>query len=1124
MTTWKKFARVLLPVTAAALFCVFLTPFPARSAEIQEPAEDVYQEEDPLPEEDGFPEEAYLGEYAFSGEEDYLDEAYAGDSGQIWYPIAPENLVDGDMVAITIENEEGIWALGPELEAADVCLEGDTLTAWWDIGWSLAWADGQLTLSPPCSEMRLNISKKWELTLDFRGGSQWEPDQGGLRHCKTGLWLCLVDASFQAVEGGGAPPGQTLTFWTPYPPEEPWEPEIPTNPQEPPEIFLPGDLPWTPYFGQLHAHTAVSDGRGSAEEAYQAAREAGLDFYAVTDHSSSFDGDGSLGQDASLVSACWAQGKAAAQNATDEDFTALFGFEMTWPDIACLGHILTFATEGFQTAYQPGFSGLEGYYDALTACPDSIGIFAHPGMNWGTFENFSHRNAARDAAMALIEVTGEGGFSAYGAYTRALDAGWHLAPVGGEDTHDASWVSTSLRTVLLAEDLTEEGLYEALRARRAYATEDADLKIFYALNGAPLGSILPAGGPAEAAVWLEDPTDPIGLVEVVGPGGAVLAREETEENGAALAFSLPGDRAYYYLRITQPDGDVAVTAPVWLDPLEDMGIGEVRVEGEGLSGQSVNVAVTVFNDEALPLELTSVAVYADGEEIFYEASPGTVASLDRAEFRAYHLPQEPGLTEYTAQACGYVNGEERSWEASCEIWYDDPGLTAALGVWGLEEEALHNLSALAREAGYALKPAGDSMENLDLLLVGPEALSPEQADRLRAFLEAGGDLVLCGGSEADNALLAELGLTLRFTEEPRAEGASAFSGEAAAFAGLAGDQDYFCPSGCTVDPGRGRWLVRAGPSGPALMAWEDTPWGGRVILAGSVFFSDANMPLPAGAYLPKTANQSILEAFLRRDMEAVLPLSAIAAARQADTGELLRVQGYVTAGISDPCNAFSDRVYLQDDTGGIALTEFPLETVETGACLEALGLPDTQDGEPVLRVVKCQVREEAMYRYVPEALPCREAMDTGLHGGCLVQAEGEVQSVVLTEDGRGVRRFSLRDESGLAVFEVEASIRSTASGRNDLASVIRPGQNIRAAGILGMEGAAPVVKVRDCQEAVEVPLPPPETVPEAALSQSEKIVWMDPDYVPPEKPLRPWQRIPDLSNPKTGDGILWWWP
>lgn len=1122
MTTWKKFARVLLPVTAAALFCALWGLFPARAAEI--PEEAVYQDAY------AFLEETDLGAYAFEEdvylEDAYLYEDYAGDFGQsVWYPVAPEDLVDGDIAAITVETEEGVWALGPELEAADIWLDGGALTSWWDIGWNLTWEDGRLTLSPSCSEMRLNISKKRELTLDFRSGSQWELDQGGLRHCKTGLWLCLEEGCFLAAELSAAPPGQTLSFWTPYPPEEPWDPDVPDDPQETPEIIFPEALAWTPYFGQLHAHTSLSDGRGTAWDAYQAAREAGLDFYAVTDHSSSFDGGGSLGQDASGLSACWAQGKEAARAATDETFAALFGFEMTWPDISCLGHILTFATEGFQTAYQPGFSGLEGYYDALAACPDSIGIFAHPGLNFGTFENFSYQNAARDAAMALIEVTGEGGFSAYEEYTRALDAGWRLAPAGGEDTHDGAWVSTARRTVLLAEALTEEGLYEAIRARRAYATEDADLRIFYALNGAPLGSILPAGGAAEAEVWLEDPTDPIGLVEIIGPGGAVAASEEIGETGAALGFSLPGDRAYYYLRVTQPDGDVAVTAPVWLDALEDMGIGALRVESQGLAGESAQVTLTVFNDEAFPLELASAAVCANGEEIFYETSPGTVAGLERVEFQASHLPGEPGLTNYTAQVRGYVNGEARSWEASCEIWYDAPDITAALGVWGLEEEALSNLSALAREAGYTLRPLTDRPADWDLLLLGPEAPSPDQTARLRAFLEDGGSLVLCGGPEAGNDLLSELEVTLRFTGELWEGGASAFSGEAAAFANLSEDQDYFCPSGWGLDPGRGRWLVRAGNTGPVLLAWEDTPWGGRVTAAGSVFFSDGNMPLPAGPSLPKTANQSILEALLKRDMDVVLPLSDIAAARQAAPGELLRVQGYVTAGTSDPCCAFSDRVYLQDGTGGIALTEIPLEMVETGTPLEALGLSEIQDGEPVLRIIRCQPREGAMYRFVPEELPCREAMDTGLYGGCLVQAEGEVQSVVLTADGRGVRRFTLRDGSGLAVFEVEDAIRSTASGRNELASVIRPGQNIRAAGILAMEGTIPVLKVRDCQEAVEVPLPPPETAPQETFSQSEKIVWVDPEYVPPEKTLWPWQRTPDPSNPKTGDGfgLLEWW-
>lgn len=39
------------------------------------------------------------------------------------------------------------------------------------------------------------------------------------------------------------------------------------------------------YFGNLHAHTVYSDGSGAPDEAFDAAREAGLDFMAITEHS-----------------------------------------------------------------------------------------------------------------------------------------------------------------------------------------------------------------------------------------------------------------------------------------------------------------------------------------------------------------------------------------------------------------------------------------------------------------------------------------------------------------------------------------------------------------------------------------------------------------------------------------------------------------------------------------------------------------------------------------------------------------------------------------------------------------------------------------------------------------------
>jgi hypothetical protein len=38
------------------------------------------------------------------------------------------------------------------------------------------------------------------------------------------------------------------------------------------------------YFGLMHAHTSFSDGEGTPDEAYTMAKEAGLDFFAITEH------------------------------------------------------------------------------------------------------------------------------------------------------------------------------------------------------------------------------------------------------------------------------------------------------------------------------------------------------------------------------------------------------------------------------------------------------------------------------------------------------------------------------------------------------------------------------------------------------------------------------------------------------------------------------------------------------------------------------------------------------------------------------------------------------------------------------------------------------------------------
>jgi len=85
------------------------------------------------------------------------------------------------------------------------------------------------------------------------------------------------------------------------------EPSVP--PTETPELPAAPEWTWNLYFGQLHAHTADSDGVGTVAEAYVQAKMAGMDFFAVTDHSDSFDRDKEGLLTDGSISENWTSGK-----------------------------------------------------------------------------------------------------------------------------------------------------------------------------------------------------------------------------------------------------------------------------------------------------------------------------------------------------------------------------------------------------------------------------------------------------------------------------------------------------------------------------------------------------------------------------------------------------------------------------------------------------------------------------------------------------------------------------------------------------------------------------------------------------------------------------------------------
>lgn len=899
------------------------------------------------------------------------------------------------------------------------------------------------------------------------------------------------------------------------------------------------DLDWNLYFGQLHAHTDISNGAGSVEEAFQYASQVdGLDFFAVTDHSDSFDNAdmGTIDANGADISADWAAGKQAAASVTNGDFVGLFGFEMTWPEDKQLGHISTFNTPGWQTRDQADFenvpTALENYYRALASVPGSVSQFNHPDTVHGDFERFDHYSPQYDAAVSLLEVAGEDGVVDCEYYDLALDKGWHIAPTNNQNNHNGQWGDASdARTVVLAKDLTEEALYAAMKDRRVYATQDSDLAIYYELNGTVMGSIIPKSEEAEIAVFLSDPTDEaIGNVEVVTDGGAVLVSEHVETPSQVLELSASGGHSYYYLRITQPDGDVAVTAPVWMDGYDDIGIERfISDTAAPARDEEIGLTVELYNDEPVEFDLDALSLYADETLVSTVSDLGEVAGMSTLDYTFSYAHPELGVTEFRVEAAGSVNGEDRTYEDTLSLSFHVPeqvkriAVDASHGNSGVDK--LNRLKAIAAKVNIAVDILdGELPENSDLLLITAPSkpFDEEFVEKVRTFIENGGTVILCGQSDMGdlslhtsgelNKLLEAMGATVRLNDDtawdeennsgtPDAVSANVFNPDGGLTKALKPEQTYTQCAGCTVNPGKGTWLVKgrdtthgidADADGQetgedtVLLAGEELPGDGKVYVSGGLFLADDAMKEPDNIWKRVSGNQGIAEAVL-----GIEPLVTIDEMRSGGDGEVFRIRGWAASGTSHPGNIFSKTIYLQDDTGGVALVPFTKNGIEVGTPLEAVGQKTIQDGNVMLKIIDCEVLTERLYNYTPETTANEEAMDYDTNGGRLMQVEGKVTKVTYTDDRKVVSRITLKDGNGdLAEILIEDNIVSGADGKNNLVSQVKRGRTVRAIGILHLDSdGRPVLRVRNCDEVVYVP-PVPVSLGSRRNPRTGDLIWI----------------------------------
>lgn len=888
------------------------------------------------------------------------------------------------------------------------------------------------------------------------------------------------------------------------------------------------DLDWNLYFGQLHAHTDISNGAGSVEEAFQYASQVdGLDFFAVTDHSDSFDNAdmGAIDADGADISADWAAGKQAAASVTGEDFVGLFGFEMTWPEDKQLGHISTFNTPGWQTRDQADFenvpTALENYYKALTSVPGSVSQFNHPDTVHGDFERFDHYSPQYDAVVSLLEVAGEDGVVDCEYYDLALDKGWHVAPTNNQNNHNGQWGDASeARTVVLAKDLTEESLYAAMKDRRVYATQDSDLAIYYELNGTVMGSIIPKSEEAEITVFLSDPTDEaIGNVEVVTDGGAVLVSEYVETPSQVLELPASGGRSYYYLRITQPDGDVAITAPVWMDGYDDIGIGSFTSDTlTPVRDEEIGLTVELYNDESVEFDLDALSLYADETLVSTVSDLGEVAGMSTLDYTFSYVHPELGVTEFRVVATGSVNGESRTYEDTLSLSFHVPEQVKYIAVDASHGNSgtgkLNRLAEIAAQNSISVKKFETELpKDSDILLITAPAKPFDEAfvEKVRTFAESGGTVILCGQADKGhtsgemNKLLEAMGATVRLNDDAASSiSTNVFSPDSGLTKSLTQEQTYTQRAGCTVNPGNGTWLVKgrdtthgidADADGQetgedtVLLAGEELPGDGKVYVSGGLFLEDSAMKEPDNIWKPVSGNQRIVEALLKIERAACPELVTIGEMRSGKAGEIYHIRGWATSGTSHPGNTFSKTIYLQDDTGGVALVPFTGENIEVGTPIEVVGRKEIRGGNVVLKIIDYDKKlDEPLYNYTPETTSNKDAMDYDANGGRLMQVEGRVTDVTYSVDGKGI---TLKDGNGdFAEILIENGIVSGADGKNNLASQVKRGRTVRAIGILHLDSdGTPVLRVRNCDEVVYVP-PVPVSLGSRRNPRTGDLIWI----------------------------------
>ncbi len=310
------------------------------------------------------------------------------------------------------------------------------------------------------------------------------------------------------------------------------------------------------------------------------AKEKGYDFYICTDHSQEADF-----QPPSPANPKWVATLKAAAEATDDKFVAIAGYEHSennGPNGA--GHLNVINSAEYLNALAKGIDLPYLYNWLKTAKPNGDGpvvaSFNHPGPH--QYNDWAYRDPEITDIITMLEVINSNNKIHYDAFINALDKGWKVSPVCGNDNHGLTGISKhTSRTFVLATEKTKSAILDAMKHRRTYAALDSNIQCRYTVNGSIMGSTLDHPDTLTFDISIsdpdtEEPKDKITKLEIIKDGGVVAETYTPPEPAHSVSWKPTlHDSAshYFFVRVfnagggdapgADPEKPVAWLAPVW---------------------------------------------------------------------------------------------------------------------------------------------------------------------------------------------------------------------------------------------------------------------------------------------------------------------------------------------------------------------------------------------------------------------------------------------------------------------------------------------------------------------------------------------------------------------------------